>query len=399
MHEAKVGREPSVFVTYGCCRSTYTVVKSLASRGVAVHVGDSSPVAMSRFSRHCKSFTRLPDFYQAPERYVAALAQAMEKTGATVLLPCFEDIDLVIRHRDRLPEHLLMALPALADWERAEDKYDYIQALESTTCPTPRTRQIASADELADIQRDFRFPVVVKIRSGNGSRGVEVVERFSDLQSTFFRIVDEFELPPHRWPVIQECLSGKKFKQEGIFADGESRASVVYQILRCKEPNLFGTSTLRETVDHPALSGYAVDALSTLNWNGVYNTDWICDADGTPHLIDINGRLSGALAICYAAGVDIPWMWYQMAIGKREGEEARPNTRARWLLGDMIGIAQHLRAGELRQSLGILKPQFCYSDDFSLADPVPLFAEAADYFYKFVASGGSFTPTTKGMVR
>ncbi|MBB1472224.1 ATP-grasp domain-containing protein [Luteimonas sp. MC1782] len=398
--ESLGGPLPAAFATYGWCRSTYTVVKSLALRGVAVHVGDSSPMAMSRYSRYCKSFTRLPDFYEKPEQYVDALALAMEKTGAKVLLPCFEDIEVVIRHRSRLPDHVLMALPGLADWERAEDKYDYVQALESTSCPTPRTRKIGSADELADIRKDFTFPVVVKIRTGNGSRGVEIVDRPDDLESTFFRIVDTFGLPPHRWPVIQERLTGRKFKQEGIFVGGHSVANVVYQILRCKEPDLFGTSTLRETLDHPELAGYAVDALSALNWNGVYNTDWICDEEGTPHLIDINGRLSGALAICYAAGVDIPWMWYQMAIGRvPDPQLAEPGVRARWLLGDMIGVVQHLRAGAFRQMLQIFRPQRGYIDDFSLADPVPLGAEAADYLYKFVSSGGSFTPTTKGMVR
>lgn len=391
---------PGAFATYGWCRATYTVVKSLARRGVAVHVGDSSPVAMSRFSRHSASFTRLPDFYQRPEEYVDALARAMDATGAEVLLPCFEDIEVVVRHRDRLPDHALMALPALHDWERAEDKFDYIQALATTGCPTPRTRRIESRDELADVHREFDFPVVVKIRTGNGARGVAIVERPSELEATFFKIVEMFQLPPHRWPVVQERLTGEKFKEEGIFCGGKSLASVVYRILRCKEPNLFGTSTLRETLEHPQLVGFAAEALSALNWNGVYNTDWICDEKGVPHLIDINGRLSGALAICYAAGADIPWMWYQMSIGQTpEAASYRPGTRARWLLGDMIGLVQHLRAGALRQMPGILRPQFCYTDDFSWTDPVPLFAEAGDYLYKFVASGGSFTPTTQGMVK
>lgn len=388
------------FVTYGWCRSTYTVVKSLARRGVPVHVGDSSPFAMSRFSRYRRSFTRLPDFYEQPEAYIDALALAMDRTGSRVLLPCFEDIELVVRYRHRLPEHALMALPALEDWERAEDKYDYIRALQHTGCPTPRTRKIEGLSELAEVPDEFRFPVVVKIRTGNGSRGVEIVQRPMDLKPTVLRIVETFELASSRWPVIQERLGGRKFKQEGMFAGGSSVASVVYRILRCKEPNLFGTSTLRETVNHPELSGYAVEALSALNWNGVYNTDWICDENDTPHLIDINGRLSGALAICYAAGVDIPWMWYQMAIGRDPDNcDARAGTRARWLLGDMIGLVQHLRAGAFRQMFGILRPEACYLDDFSLSDPLPLFAEGSDYLYKFLGSGGSFTPTTKGMVR
>ena len=57
---------PPAFITYGWCRSAYTVARSLARRGVEVHVGDSSALAMARFSRHVRSFTRLPDFFHSP---------------------------------------------------------------------------------------------------------------------------------------------------------------------------------------------------------------------------------------------------------------------------------------------------------------------------------------------
>jgi hypothetical protein len=53
---------PPAFVTYGWCRTAYTVVQSLGQKGIDVHVGDASPLAMSRFSRYCKSFTKLPVF-------------------------------------------------------------------------------------------------------------------------------------------------------------------------------------------------------------------------------------------------------------------------------------------------------------------------------------------------
>ncbi|HOM61792.1 MAG TPA: hypothetical protein PLP49_10225, partial [Anaerohalosphaeraceae bacterium] len=56
------GDNPSVFVTYGWCRSSYAVLRSLGRKGLTVHVGDASPAAMSRFSRYAASFSRLPDF-------------------------------------------------------------------------------------------------------------------------------------------------------------------------------------------------------------------------------------------------------------------------------------------------------------------------------------------------
>ena len=48
----------------------------------------------------------------------------------------------------------------------------------------------------------------------------------------------------------------------------------------------------------------------------MYNTDWICDHDGVPRLIDINGRLSGVVAVPYLGGMGLPWLWYQVTCGK-----------------------------------------------------------------------------------
>ena len=166
---------PSAFVTFGWCRSAYTVVRSLASRGVEVHVGDASPVAMSRFSRYSRSFTQLPDMFCEPEAYIDAVAAGMHKTGAKVLLPCFEDVELAIRYRDRLPEGVLEASPALVDWTVAEDKFDYLERVANAGCPVPRTWCVESREELINLAAQLDFPVVVKVRMGNGARGVEIV--------------------------------------------------------------------------------------------------------------------------------------------------------------------------------------------------------------------------------
>lgn len=393
---------PAAFVTYGWCRSAYTVVRSLAARGVEVHVGDSSPFAMSRFSRFTKSFTRLPDFFAEPEAYVDALAEAIERTGCKVLMPCFEDVELVIRHRDRLPADVRVAVPAFEDWAVAEDKLDYVERVAAAGCPVPRTYRIESREALRDVAAKLTFPIVVKVRMGNGARGVEIVERRDDLEAQFFALVEEFELSVHRWPILQEQLRGRKFKLDGVFREGESVAISVFEILRCKGANKFGTSTFRVTVDEPQVTQHAIQALQALNWHGMFNTDWICDENGTAHLIDINGRLSGAVAVPFEAGMDLPWIWYQVSAGmeKYDAHDARPGVKVRWILGDAIALVEHLLAGEIRAGLRILLPiPGCRQDDFVWHDPLPFFGQGLDYLAKFLRARGSVRPMTKGMVR
>jgi len=393
---------PSAFVTYGWCRSAYTVIRSLAARGVEVHAGDSSLLAMSRFSRHCKSFTRLPDFFAAPEEYVDALGQALRKTGARVLLPCFEDVELVIRHRERLPEEALLALPALSDWAVAEDKLDYVEKVSVAGCPVPETWRIESRDQLRELAEQIDFPIVVKVRMGNGARGVEIVERAKDLEKAFFGIVETYNLPRHRWPVVQQRLTGTKYKLDGVFNRGESVGTGTYRILRCKGAGRFGTSTYRVTDEFPELTEYCIRAFEALNWHGMFNTDWICDEDGVPRLIDINGRLSGGVAVPTLAGMDLPWLWYQVALGRDDIQalSQQQGKRVRWILGDAIGLLEHVLTGKGREAFSILRPiPGCRHDDFHWSDPLPLLGEAVDYFWKFARAKGSTRPDAEGMVR
>jgi predicted ATP-grasp superfamily ATP-dependent carboligase len=357
---------------------------------------------MSRYSRFTKSFTRLPDFFVEPEQYVQALGQAIERTGAKVLLPCFEDVELVIRHRDRLPSYVCIAVPVFEDWAVAEDKLDYIERVAAAGCPVPKTYRVESLKDLRELAAQIPFPIVVKVRMGNGARGVEIVERRDDLEARFLALVEEFELPAHRWPILQEQLRGRKFKLDGIFRDGESVATSVFEILRCKGAGKFGTSTLRVTVHEPNLTQHAIQALGALNWHGMFNTDWICDEHGTAHLIDINGRLSGAVAVPYEAGMDLPWIWYQVSAGMREidAKDARPGVRVRWILGDAIALVEHLLAGEIRAAMQILVPNpGCRHDDYVWHDPLPFFGQSLDYLAKFLRARGSVRPMTKGMVR
>ena len=367
-----------------------------------MHVGDSSRLAMSRFSRYCRSFTRLPDFFQQPNEYIDSLAESLDRTGARVLLPCFEDVELVIRHQKRLPADTMVALPALDDWTVAEDKLDYVERVAAAGCPVPKTWCIESREELRDLAERLKFPVVVKVRMGNGARGVEIVDDPHKLEKAFFGIVDRYRLPISRWPVVQQGLRGKKYKLDGVFDRGKCVGTGTYRILRCKGAGRFGTSTYRITDEFPELTEYCVRAFQALNWHGMFNTDWICDDEGVPRLIDINGRLSGGVAVPTLAGMDLPWLWYQVAIGEGSIDclSQKTGVRVRWLLGDAIGLVEHVLMSKWLEALAILRPvPGCRHDDFSWRDPAPLLGEAADYFWKFANSRGSTRPDVDGMVR
>lgn len=142
--------------------------------------------------------------------------------------------------------------------------------------------------------------------------------------------------------------------------------------------------------------------MESLNWHGVVDMDWLRDEEGTARLIDINGRLGGATALTYISGMDMPWLWYQVAIGRENIDAPVPavGAQARWTLGDALGALDSLRKGRLREFMQAATPRRgCRHDDFNWQDPLPFFFQALDYLSKFFKAGGNTNPVTEGMVR
>ena len=393
---------PSAFVTYGWCRTAYTVVRSLGSKGVDVHVGDSSGSAMARFSRFARSFTRLPDFFAEPDAYLDVLAAALRRTGAQVLLPCHEDVEVVIRGRDRLPDEILLAVPPLAHWATAEDKLLCARQAERAGCPVPTTHQVGSFDELRALGRELNYPMVIKTRIGNSAKGVRIARSYEDMLTRFTDLVRTFALPDDRLPVLQAFVDGSKLGVLGVYDRGRHVSSIVFDILRSKGAANFGTSTFRVTIDDPVTKQHAIRMMESLKWHGVVDMDWLRGPDGVAQLIDVNGRLGGATALTMASGMDLPYTWYLVATGAADGTAAptRIGAKARWILGDSLGLLDSARQGRILECLAGLRPHLrCAHDDLVWHDPIPFVAQGFDYLRKFVAAGGSSNPITKGMIR
>lgn len=394
--------EPAAFITYSWCRSSYAVLLSLGRKGVPVHVGDASTLAMCRFSRFSRSFVRLPDFFLEPQLYIEALLRALEKTGAEVLLPCHEDIGLVSRYRDHFPPHIRMAVPDWQTYQAAEDKLNLMRLVGEFGVPVPRTCLIESVKDLQTAAKDFSWPIVLKTRIGNSAKGVAVARTPEELQQRFEGLIKTYHLEEDRWPFLQEYLPGRAAGVCALYDRGRPLVFFTEEYLRCKEPDRFGTSTMRKTLEAPILVDYAQKVLSGLNWHGLAHLDFIQDVAGTWRLIELNPRPWGAMALAMYAGVDFPWLWYRLAKGEQMSEmEVKPKTIfCRWVLGDFFAFVELLKKGRFAEAGRVFLPcRDCRHDDFVMSDPLPFFFQHLDYFAKFIKSGGSLNPATKNMVR
>jgi len=64
---------------------------------------------------------------------------------------------------------------------------------------------------------------------------------------------------------------------------------------------------------------------------------------GTPFLMEVNARFWGSLQLAIDAGVDFPYLVYQLARGERPvAAPYRAGVKSRWLLGDLDHLLMRL---------------------------------------------------------
>ena len=104
---------------------------------------------------------------------------------------------------------------------------------------------------------------------------------------------------------------------------------------------------------------------------------------GIPNLLEINGRLWGSLPLAVAAGVDFPWLAWELATTGHTDQvtDYAVGTRCRNLVGDARNLLASVRQGPMsarflavQEFLRMSEPDLHY-DVASREDPLPFFAQ------------------------
>jgi predicted ATP-grasp superfamily ATP-dependent carboligase len=181
-------------------------------------------------------------------------------------------------------------------------------------------------------------------------------------------------------PLLQEHLQGQLMAFTAL-TDADGR--IVAQLQQISErvwPPQAGISARARTVRvEPSMAGAVARLLSALEWFGLAQLQFIRGMDGTPRLIDFNGRFYGSLALSLAAGANLPAAWARLATGRplEALPHARVGARYQWLTADLR--ASTLRGPLWRRAAGALgciaRAPACAHSVWSWRDPGPALAQ------------------------
>lgn len=310
---------PSAIVTYARGWPALATTRSLGRRGVRVLCGDSVGFAPATFSRYCAESFRYPDPRLDPEGFLCAVERVARAELAAgrevVLIPVHSETYLIAEQRARFERlGVQLALPSHAQISQTRDKGKLADLADELGLTIPTTHRFADLSEVYRAAPDLSYPVFVKVRGSAAGVGIEKVDAPEELVSVYAAFVSGYGLGPEEMPIVQEAVPGDDICVSALFEEGRCVALHTYRNVR-QFPRTTGAGVLRETVAAPEAEAVARRLLESLEWHGLAQLDFRWEEGQTPYLIELNPRLFGGLPQAIAAGVDHPWLLFQMAQG------------------------------------------------------------------------------------
>jgi carbamoyl-phosphate synthase large subunit len=193
--------------------------------------------------------------------------------------------------------------------------------------PVPRTERYDQADP-----ESWTYPVIVKPRTGSGSRDISVVG--SSLALASLDASADF--------IVQEFLPGEEYSID-VLADAAGH--VVASVPRVRERVDSGVSVAGRTLHDGELERLGAAVATATGLTYIANVQFRRDAAGQPALLEVNPRVPGTLPLTVASGVDMPRMALDSLRGRPLPDHAgfRDTAMVRYLQECFIEL------GEVRQ--------------------------------------------------
>lgn len=283
-------------VLFTCAGQRVDIVSAFGRAGAVTVAADLDPLAPALYHADRRALVPRVD----DPGYVAALAAVVAEHDVRLIVPLTDlDQEIVSASREALAPALVLA-PTPEVCRTMGDKYLAHVFFEEHGIPTPRTWLPE------EVPTDARYPLLVKVREGFGSRHI-------------YRAEDPEQLAFHvrTTPVesmVQECCRGEEFSID-VFCDLEGRClnAIPRSMIQSKGGESIKGRSLRdrELIEHGARVAEAIGIV------GPANVQCFREPDGSLPVTDVNPRFGGAFPLPLAAGSRYPELALALARGER----------------------------------------------------------------------------------
>ncbi|KPP82187.1 MAG: hypothetical protein HLUCCA04_05505 [Oceanicaulis sp. HLUCCA04] len=295
--------KPVVIITYARSLMSLTVAEScreLAGRIVAADSVDMTPLG---FSKNCDEAIITADSRTDPEAFITDMVEACAKyaENGVVIMPVFEEMELLARARDRFPAHVTIAAPDADAISKVTPKHHLAETVSGTGIPAPATERIGDGKTGLHEPEGFSYPFLVKPSEGAGGRGISKIADADALKSYAGGLREKDII------LAQELAPGSDYCVSALCNKGELVICSAYTNLE-QFPKEHGAGVVRETVDAAPFVKAVERIAHETGWDGVFEADfmWTGEEADTPLLIEINARFWAGVRHSKLSGVDYP---------------------------------------------------------------------------------------------
>jgi predicted ATP-grasp superfamily ATP-dependent carboligase len=332
----------TVLVTDGEQRPALAIVRALGRRGATVIVGEDRPGSLAGSSRYCARQVTYPSPYDDRDAFDRFLEAFVAREPIDIVMPVTDvTTHAVCANQDRLKRHCRLAVPPFDAFDLVTDKARLLEYAARCDVPVPRTHVVHGRARLAEIIDRVRYPAVVKpVRSRIRTAGgwVPGSAHYAHSRAELERLFDAHAYLTDHPSLVQERIVGPGVGMFALFDRGRLVAEFSHRRLREKPP-AGGASVLSESLAvDPRLREFALRMLGPIGWHGVAMMEYKQDRrTGELVLMEINGRFWGSLELAVEAGVDFPYLAFQLARGIQPEAPAQYQlgVKNRWILGDL----------------------------------------------------------------
>jgi carbamoyl-phosphate synthase large subunit len=289
--------QPRILVTGAGGPSAVSILRDMVDEPVTMLAADLDPFAAGLYLVEADQRALLPRG-DDPD-FAPALLDLCRRLSADAVIPTVDtELLPVARMRDQFAAAGTTVIGAsVKTLEACLDKA-VLAELCDPLVRVPRTQIVDDAFDAADVA----LPVIVKPRSGSGSRGIRLVERREELEA----------LERDGTLLVQEHLPGPEFSLDVIArADGHVAGVVPRERLKVDS----GIAVTGRTLHDDALETYARKVAEAIELTTVANVQVKQTAAGEPALLEVNPRFPGTMPLTIASGIDMP----KLAIGEALG--------------------------------------------------------------------------------
>lgn len=353
-----------VLVTGTSTFFTPRLIQGFATRGVSVTAADDHLWSIGKAIPQTR-WLRTPSLSRDPAGYLASLVRELKSRPYDLLLPTFEESLLLAEFREEIESLTCLMLPPFETMWQLHHKPSLYELCCDLDIPAPLTMTRLNPSNLDEHVGDMPFPVVLKLPCSNNSIGREYCETMTELVERFHAVYSHETQQHAEAPFVQQKIDGEAIYTLMLCHEGRKLGEVLYRPLRTFPEN-GGTSSHRESIQHPRIAELTERLAAATNWSGFLGLDFIVDrADGTPYLIDANPRANPAVHLGFLGGVDWTGLLIDLQRGRQPAPQmAKAGVRNSTPLLDALWLLEGLRprqnwAQNLYQRLRkVLKPDW-----------------------------------------